>query len=356
MTKNNNQKLSSALDKISDIVTQRVVFQSKCDVDAIALWIAGTYLMDQWSCFPKLLLVSPERECGKTTALQAIEALVLKGVLASSITASALYRYIESDAPTLLIDEADLTLKNNEELQAVINAGHTIGSAFKILSVKKSDGEWVPKKMSLWCPQVIAGIGEFGDTLTSRSIHIGLRRKGIAEQVVRIKPSYFEDQEEIRECLSKWAKNINCDHLLLDPVLPNEIGNRALDNWIPLFQIANLAGEEWKTKGLKAIEELEIKRKKQSSNQSASELLTDLRDILKPFSGPEIGSGELLRKLLQYSEGDWNSANYGKAITARWLAKQLRPYGIISTHRSHGNVYLMADFGDAFTRYLPPSP
>ena len=51
--------------------------------------------MDHWTRFPKLLIVSPERECGKTTALEAIEGFVFKGKMASSITAAALTRCIE---------------------------------------------------------------------------------------------------------------------------------------------------------------------------------------------------------------------------------------------------------------------
>ena len=162
------EDLSSTLNKIARTIAERVIFQSTHDPDAITLWIAGTYLMDHWTRFPKLLVVSPERECGKTTTLEAIEGLVFKGKMASSITAAALTRCIEQDAPTLLIDEADLTLQDNKQLQAIINAGHTRRSAVRILSDETAGKKWEPKEMSLWCAQAIAGIGEFRDTLISR--------------------------------------------------------------------------------------------------------------------------------------------------------------------------------------------
>ena len=90
MTERYDEVLASKLDYISQTIRNRVIFQSKYEPDAISLWIAGTYLMDHWTRFPKLLIVSPERECGKTTALEAIEGFVFKGKMASSITAAAL--------------------------------------------------------------------------------------------------------------------------------------------------------------------------------------------------------------------------------------------------------------------------
>ena len=193
MTERYDEVLASNLDYISQTIRNRIIFQSEHDPNAIALWIVGTYLMDHWTRFPKLLVISPERECGKTTALEAIEGLVFKGKMASSITAAALVRCIEKDAPTVLIDEADLTLQDNKQLQAIINAGHTRRSAVRILSDESAGKKWEPKEMSLWCPQVIAGIGEFSDTLVSRSISIGLRRKGINEEII-----YLDDNGEVR--------------------------------------------------------------------------------------------------------------------------------------------------------------
>lgn len=200
------KSLCDALDYIADEARGHVIFQNSSDADAIALWVASSYLLDHWVLFPKLLINSPERECGKSTALQIVEAFTRNSRIASSITPSAVYRFIASCAPTLLIDEADRSLRGNEELNAIINAGHTRRTAKKMLSGKGADGNWKPVEFSLWCPQVIAGIGEFEDTLMSRSIVIGLRRKLAAEKVRRMPISYFEHQEMVRGFLSEWAE------------------------------------------------------------------------------------------------------------------------------------------------------
>lgn len=346
--------LPSILDYLSETIRERVIFQSDHDPDAIALWIVGTYLMDHWSRFPKLLVVSPERECGKTTALETIEALVSKGKMTSSITTSALYRYIEHSSPTLLIDEADLILKNNEELRAIINAGHTRRGAIKLLSDSTKNGSWVPKEMSLWCGQAIAGIGPFDDTLVSRSISIGLRRKDIREEITYLDDWYFDRQSDLRTSLLDWSQNIDLTKLLTEPLIPKSIGNRKRDNWLPCLQIAHMAGEQWVEKCFDAIEELEIKRKEDASVFSVNDLLFELREFLHGFRGSEICSSDLLKSLLNQPDSDWHSANHGRAITSKWLAQKLHPYSISPRHRRTGNVYLLAEFEDAFKRYLPP--
>lgn len=349
-----NEALASHLNHIAATIRKHVIFQSHHDADAIAVWLMGSYLMDHWSRFPKLLIVSPERECGKTTALQAIELFAPNASFASSITPSAVYRLIEQEAPTLLIDEADLTLKHSEELQAIVNAGHTRRGAKKIISRKLSSGNWEPVEMSLWCPQVIAGIGEFPDTLTSRSIVIGLRRKGAGELVDYLPDSLFEEYSARREELEELAEGIQPIELLAPPLMPEKAVNRVGDNWTPLFQIAALAGEEWVAKTASAFQELEVKRKQFGAIPTDSDLLTDIREAVRDFSGPEIASSELLHLLLALSDGDWHRANSGREITSKWLATKVRPYGIVTRRRARGNVYLLDELEDAFKRYLSP--
>ena len=353
MSKGNDEALASQLNHISQTIRDRVIFQSTHDPDAIALWIVGTYLMDHWTSFPKLLIISPERECGKTTTLEAIEAFVFRGQMASSITAAALSRCIDKNAPTLLIDEADLTLQNNSDLQALINAGHSRRSAKRVLSVETSGNKWEPKEMSLWCPQAIAGIGEFKDTLVSRSIAIGLRRKGINEEIKYLDDKYFDEQVDHRSSLHEWASSVDPKDLLRMPPIPDGVVNRMRDNWMPLLQVAHLAGDAWVDRCSAALHELEENRKSKGSGHTGNELLQDIREALRTFTGPEIFSSDLLRLLLSSPETDWQSANRGRAINGKWLANKLRPYNIAPQRRREGNVYLMADFQDNFKRYLP---
>ena len=43
--------------------------------EAIALWVVGSYCYDNFRIFPKLLLSSPEKRCGKSTLLEIVRSL-----------------------------------------------------------------------------------------------------------------------------------------------------------------------------------------------------------------------------------------------------------------------------------------
>ena len=78
--------------------------------------------------------------------------------------------------PTLLIDEADSFLKDNEEMRGILNSGHTKTAAYVIRNVEVG-GEHKPTRFSTWAPKAIATIRALADTLEDRSIVVTLQRK-----------------------------------------------------------------------------------------------------------------------------------------------------------------------------------
>jgi hypothetical protein len=79
---------------------------------------------------------------------------------------SAIFRIVERDAPTLLIDEADTFLKENDELRGILNTGHRRGG--QVTRTVGDDHE--PRLFSTWAPVAIAMIGQLPATLDDRSI------------------------------------------------------------------------------------------------------------------------------------------------------------------------------------------
>src|SRR5262249_56004212 len=115
--------------------------------------------------------ISRTKGCGKTTVLIILCYLTPRSELASNVSPSALFRYIEETRPTLLIDEADSFVKDNEELRGILNSGHTKAAAYVIRNVEVN-GEHKPRRFSTWAAKAIATIRELADTLEDRSIII----------------------------------------------------------------------------------------------------------------------------------------------------------------------------------------
>ena len=85
----------------------------------------------------------PTKRCGKTTVLILLQYMTPRSELASNISASALFRYVEEVQPTLMIDEADSFIKDNEEMRGILNSGHTKTAAYVIRNVEVN-GEHKP--------------------------------------------------------------------------------------------------------------------------------------------------------------------------------------------------------------------
>ena len=108
---------------------------------------------------PHLFFRSLTKGSGKTTALHIVEALVARSYVAANITPAALFRVIEQYAPTLLLDEVDRYLAQDEVLNGIMNAGHTRRTA-TVTRLIEVDGDYIPRKFNVFGDKCMAGIGK----------------------------------------------------------------------------------------------------------------------------------------------------------------------------------------------------
>jgi 5S rRNA maturation endonuclease (ribonuclease M5) len=167
------------LDEIEAVFSRFAVCETAAR-DALVLWCCATWFEPVAQVAPILNITSPEMRCGKSLVLSIAAKLSKRLLPSSNISAAALFRTIEKHSPTLIVDEADSFLGENEELRGLINSGHTRDTAFVIKTVG-DDHE--PKQFSTWGFKAIAGIGKRAATIEDRSnYHIhqteAPRRKG----------------------------------------------------------------------------------------------------------------------------------------------------------------------------------
>ncbi len=315
----------------------------------VALWIAGTYVYDNFLIFPKLSIISPEKRCGKTTLLEIIDALSCKSLLASNITPAAIFRMIDMCSPTLIIDEADTFISGrNDEMIGIINSGHRKAAAYVIRVTGKSH---TPKKFSTWSPMALAAIKRLPSTVEDRSVIIHLRRKMMSDKVQRMPISLKDDCKELREKLTKWSETFK-GTFVETPVISND---RAMDNWLPLYSIANQAN--WIDK----VNTSFILLNDETDEQTPSiMLLQDIRDIIDEGSWLKISSADLTEKLVSLEERPWCEWKKGQPMTQNSLSKLLSSFkikskNIKSPHDASKVIkgFDVEQFNDAFDRYLP---
>lgn len=318
----------------------------------MAVWVLHAWAHDAADISPVLAFVSPEKRCGKTTALSIIGALVPKAMHNVNITTSVLFRVIEIHAPTVLIDEADTYLGDNDELRGILNGGHNRLSAYVWRSVG-DDHE--PRRFKVWAPKCIAMIGKLPDTLEDRALVVPLRRKQSGETVERFRADRVNEFLPLRRKAARWA----ADNLLrlsdLDPVVPSELNDRAQDNARALCAIADLVGGKWP--GLIRASLIGLAAQPDDEPQSAGVLLLrDVSEIFQAKRGERMGSTDLVEALCAIEESPWAEWRGGKPISTRGVAKLLKAYGVSPAQDRMGSFYRYPDFKDAFCRYLSNTP
>ena len=225
---------------LCSILDRHIVLPKGCNV-AIALWILHAHAHDAARHSPILFINSPTKRCGKTQLLETVSRLVPKPLSAANVTPATIFRAIDRWHPTMLIDETDTFLSDKSELRGILNSGHTRSQAYVVRCV---GDDFVPKQFSTWAPKAFAAIGRMHPTLEDRSILIELRRKLKSDQVTRIPrdPNAYSDL--LRQC-ARWAIDHMQELQAANPVLPEELNDRARDNWEPLLAIAEACGGGW---------------------------------------------------------------------------------------------------------------
>jgi putative DNA primase/helicase len=320
---------------------------------ALALWTLHGWTMDAGDISPFLVLVSPTKRCGKTSALIVLNFLTPRSELASNISASALFRYVEEVRPTLLIDEADTFIKDNEEMRGILDSGHTRAAAYVIRNVEVN-GEHKPRRFSTWAPKAIATIRNLADTLEDRSVVLQLQRKSKAASVARLRRRDNDEFARLRSRAARWAADTLSKLTDPEPDIPEALNDRAADNWRPLLAIADVAGGAWPRRSREAA--CLLSGEGHDSTSVNVELLADIR--LAFGETDVIRSADLVAKLTADPERPWAEWRHGKPITQKQLAGLLAPFGIISetVHpigQSHAKGYKRVKFEEVWEAYLP---
>lgn len=343
------------LADLAAAVLRYVVMQPEA-ADAVALWVMHAHCHDAADTSPVLAITSPEKRCGKTTLLMVLGKLVPKAMPSANITPSAVFRSIAKWKPTLLIDEADTFLSDNEDLRGVLNSGQCRSAAYVTRTVGEDHD---PRRFATWAPKAVAMIGKLPGTLADRSIAVALQRKGAGEGAERFRVRSAHGLDALHRMAVRWAGDHSARLIDADPPTPDALHDRAGDNWRPLLAIADLAGGEWPARARAAALALSGGDAAEDQSRGAM-LLADIRAVFEERAADRIASADLAHDLAGMEERPWPEWQQGKPITPRQVARLLAPFGIgpkpvrIAGEPTKG--YERSQFEDAWTRYLPSSP
>ena len=337
------------LDALRETYTTHVVLPEH-GAATMSLWTLHAWAIEAAYVSPFLMFTSPVMRCGKSTAIALVYRTGPRTALASNITPSAIFRYIEIYHPTLIIDEADTFAREDEVMRGILNSGHTRDTAC-VIRCEGTDN--LPKEFSTWAPKVIAGIGKLAATVRDRSIKIAMRRKTPHERVAKLRAQDAEAFVILRRKALRWAGD-NVERVkATPPKIPEGLNDRTADNWEPLLAIAELAGGDWPKLAQTAATALSTDAE---SETIKTQLLADIRTAFGTLD--QITTKALIESLIADEGKPWGEfTNAGKPITGHAIARLLRDFGIKPADIWFGDAsargYFRSAFKETWDLYLP---
>ena len=353
--------LAALLDQVVAFIRRYVVMDAR-QVDAAALWVAHTHVIEVADVTPYLHVTSAEKRSAKTLLLEVAELLVAKAWPTGRVTAAVLARKVDAEQPTLLLDESDAAFNGDKEygetLRGILNTGYRRGGAYSCCVGQGANLTY--RDFSTFGPKAIAGLGRLPDTVADRCIRIELKRQAPNEKAAKFRRRRVEPEAKlIRRDLERWA--VVGAPMLGDaePEVPDALDDRAGDVWEPLFAIADLAGGDWPQRARSAALSLSAGDGREDDSLGVR-LLCDIKAVFEERGVERLPSGELATALQRIEESPWGDLR-GKPIDPPGLARRLKPYGVKPknvrlAHDRQAKGYERADFEDAWRRYMPNQP
>jgi hypothetical protein len=302
------------IDLVYDQLTRYLDLKDH-EFTAVTLWILHTHVFERFMCTPRLTLMSPAPDCGKTTALSILEKLVARPEKSDNTTAAAIYWLLDQGSRTFLLDEMDnAELLRNGTLRSVLNSGHRRGGTIRRFISGR------PKRFSTFAPMALAAINTHQPLpwpILSRSIRIDMQRS--RKPLQRFDSRDTEDLDIVRGQVWLWAHPDL--KLSPNPRIPSGLRTRPRDNWLPLVSIADSFGPAWGQLARDAAVAFAATRREEDVGVL---LLEDIYEIFTALDVDRLWSKTLVEHLHALTDAGWDEL----PLTPSRLAKILAPFGI----------------------------
>jgi hypothetical protein len=312
------------LDEVRGFLDWFATFPSEEALDAVTLWAAHTHAYQAWDTTPRLALLSDEPGSGKSTVLRLLSLLCASPEMIIRPTAAVLFRMIEVEHPTMLLDETDQIFGRGgstgmADLKAVLNSGYLRGA-----TVPRCEKDTF-RKWDVFCPVAMAGLGVLPETIMTRAVAIHLVR-GRKKAAAFSRREHGALGESIGAALAAWAEQQGQALATTWPPLPDGLTDRPRDVWEPLLTVAEIAGGHWPAKAKAACVKLSgIHADADAALTPGLRLLRDIRAVWT-VDADRMYTSDLLDALRAVDGAPWAALFSDQLLAPRMLAQLLGQY------------------------------
>jgi hypothetical protein len=209
------------LDEITEALRRHVIMPV-AEAQMCSLWIMHALTIDAHQHSPRLAVMSPIPNCGKTTLCSAIALLTGIEVL-SNITTAGFFRLVDQQGgQVIILDELDTFLGGeNKAAIGILNSGHSRAGAHVVRAESTGQG-YEPKRFRTWAPVVFGLIGKLpSPALESRSLSLLLKRKRRDEKVQPLQEAAKSALIVLRFRACRWGSQHLAELRKADPKIPD---------------------------------------------------------------------------------------------------------------------------------------
>ncbi len=334
------RQVTASSSRVADVVgevrawfARFVATMTPADLDLLALWAVHTHVVAETYTTPRLQLDSPVPGSGKTTTLEHLQRLCADPVLMAAVSSSALLvRMLEAGPRTLLIDEADRTLRPDKpetaDVLAILNSGYKRGSTRPVLVPVKAGG-WEPKEMPTFAPVAIAGNAPALPADTATRILRVLLMPDLDGTVEESDWELIEDPAaDLRVRVVAWCDQHRDQIRTERPEMPQGVVGRFREKWQPLARIAAVAGGRWP----QVVADLAVAVVEEVVRDREDGMIVDrphvmlLRHVAEgwPVEAEFVATTAMVNALVAEHPEVWGeSSPYGKAWTVQRVGRML---------------------------------
>src|SRR6266446_5111539 len=282
-------------------------------------YVLLTWISDRFNELPYLRLRG-EPGSGKTRFMLTVGSLCYKPIFASGAsTVSPLFRILDSFRGTLVIDEGDFRLSDEQaEIVKILNNGNAKGFPVLRSEATANRGEFNPRAYEVYGPKLIATRGFFKDrALESRCLTEETGGRPLRDDIPISLPQSFKDEAQslrnqlllyrFRNLKAGQQSEVLAADLAIEPRL-NQI-------FLPLLSVVKDAKDREELRALARRYHGEmVNERGMDLEAQILEVIRDLRDSGQPLAIKDITSWVVDR------HGD----EYERKLTTKWIGNVIR--------------------------------
>ena len=191
-----------AYTAVKTVFEEYMEFEDPIIYDFLTLWVIGTYLFPIFEAYP-YIYVGGMKGVGKTKLLTLLSHLCFNAKFSGSFTSSCLFRNVESQRCTYLLDETENLAypEKAEDIRSLLLNGYKRGG----VASRVNKDTHTPEDYEVYSPKAIANIKGLENVLEDRCISL-IIKKGKNPKLLNSEPKHENPiWQQIRDMLYIFA-------------------------------------------------------------------------------------------------------------------------------------------------------